>query len=68
MNESWELFRNKYKSILGNTINDFEFIVKNPHEVADQYISGVTTLTHGDLHTENILFHPQNNDDLKLID
>jgi thiamine kinase-like enzyme len=62
MQQSWEQFKSRYRKIMGSTEKDFEWLWKNSEIVSKLYCQGNTTLNHGDLHLENILFDYDHND------
>jgi hypothetical protein len=56
MAECWEPFKNRYRELLGDTTADFEWLRCHPDAVAAHRLSEPTTLFHGDVHAENIIF------------
>ncbi|MBN2534488.1 MAG: phosphotransferase [Spirochaetales bacterium] len=54
--QCWKSFRSRYKEIPGDVITDFEWVWQNTETVSHQYKSEPSTLNHGDLHAENLLF------------
>ncbi len=56
MAQCWEPFRKRYRELLGDTTADFEWMWRNPNAVAAHRLSRPTTLFHGDVHPENIIF------------
>lgn len=60
MKESWPIFEKRYHDQLGDVATDFEWIWKNAEVVSAQHNSEPTTLSHADVHTENLLFTDEN--------
>ena len=56
MKESWPVFEKRYHDQLGDVTADFEWMWKNAEVVSAQHNSEPTTLNHGDVHVENLLF------------
>lgn len=64
LNQNWEGYKSRYQSQLGDTIQDFEWLIENSGLTSRVLYSG-NTLTHGDLHLENVMFSSSG---LKIID
>ena len=60
MKESWSIFEERYHDQLGDVTTDFEWIWKNAEVVSAQHNSEPTTLSHADVHIENLLFTDEN--------
>jgi hypothetical protein len=58
MAQCWEPFKSRYWELLGDTVADFEWMWRNPGAIAAHRLSEPTTLFHGDVHPENLLFRP----------
>ncbi len=56
MKESWPIFEKRYHDQLGDVTTDFDWIWKNAEVVSAQHNSEPTTLSHADVHIENLLF------------
>ncbi len=68
MAESWDHFEQRYRSRLEQHITDFEWMHKNTDAIAQFYNSGTPTMTHGDVHKENLLFPNDGSDKPIFID
>lgn len=68
MGQCWEPFEQRYRNQLGNTTTDFEWLWGNAEKVAAHRLSQPTTLFHGDVHVENLLFDSTENVQPILID
>jgi len=60
MKESWSIFEEKYRNQLGNVATDFEWMWENAKVVSAHHNSEPTTLSHADVHIENLLFTDEN--------
>ncbi|UCD10157.1 MAG: DUF1679 domain-containing protein [Dehalococcoidales bacterium] len=60
MKESWPVFETRYHDQLGDVTTDFDWIWKNAEVVSAQHNSEPTTLSHTDVHIENLLFTDEN--------
>ncbi|MBM4460346.1 MAG: DUF1679 domain-containing protein [Chloroflexi bacterium] len=56
MAQCWELFKRKYRELLADAAADFEWLWQHADAVAAHRLSAPTTLFHGDVHPENLLF------------
>lgn len=56
MARCWGTFQNRYYSALGDTAAAFEWMWRNAGIVAAHRLSEPSTLFHGDVHAENLLF------------
>ena len=56
MKQCWEPFRHRYGEMLGDAGADFEWMWRNAQVVSAHRLSAPTTLFHGDVHAENLLF------------
>jgi hypothetical protein len=68
MGQCWEPFRRKYRSMLDDKTADFEWAWHNAKRVSAHRLSEPSTLFHGDVHTENLLFSPDGSRSPVLID
>jgi aminoglycoside/choline kinase family phosphotransferase len=56
MEQCWNLFKNRYREVFGDVTADFEWMWRNSETVSAHRLSEPTTLFHGDVHSENLLF------------
>lgn len=56
MAQCWELFKHKYRALLADAAADFEWLWQHADAVAAHRLAAPTTLFHGDVHPENLLF------------
>jgi Ser/Thr protein kinase RdoA (MazF antagonist) len=56
MKQCWEPFQHRYGEMLGDAGAAFEWMWRNAHTVSAHRLSAPTTLFHGDVHAENLLF------------
>jgi hypothetical protein len=68
MTECWESFAARYREMLGDAAADFQWMRQNAAAVSAHRLSGPTTLFHGDVHMENILFGPEERSQPVLVD
>jgi len=68
MEESWNIYKNRYQDQLGEAVSDFEWMWKNREIVSEYYNSGPATLIHGDVNRGNLLFSNNGSDKPILID
>jgi aminoglycoside/choline kinase family phosphotransferase len=61
MEQCWDSFKGRYRKMLGDVAADFEWMWRNAETVSAHRLSEPTTLFHGDVHAENLLF----SDDVK---
>ena len=54
--QCWEPFRSRYRELLADAAADFEWMWRNAGAVSAHRLSEPTTLFHGDVHPENLLF------------
>lgn len=68
MEQCWELFRSRYQALLGEATADFEWMWRNVRTVSTHRLSEPSTLFHGDVHAENLLFGVADRNGPVLID
>jgi aminoglycoside/choline kinase family phosphotransferase len=68
MEQCWDLFRGRYREMLGDLGADFEWMWRNSETVSAHRLSEPTTLFHGDVHAENLLFGKDGKSGPVLID
>jgi len=68
MAQCWESFAGRYRELLGDTAGDFRWMCRNAGTVSAHRLSEPTTLFHGDVHMENILFGPDGRRQPVLLD
>jgi aminoglycoside/choline kinase family phosphotransferase len=68
MTQCWHLFRNRYRELLGDAAAGFGWMWNNAGTVAAHRLSKPTTLFHGDVHAENLLFGGEGKRGPVLID
>jgi aminoglycoside/choline kinase family phosphotransferase len=68
MAQCWELFKHRYRALLADAAADFEWLWQHADAVAAHRLSAPTTLFHGDVHPENLLFCPERQGKPVLID
>ncbi len=68
MAQCWELFKRKYRTLLADAAADFEWLWQHADAVAAHRLAAPTTLFHGDVHPENLLFCPERQGKPVLID
>ena len=68
MEQCWDIFREKYHEMLGEVASEFDWMWKNSETVSTHHNSKPTTLNHGDVHLENLLFSNDKDDKPILID
>lgn len=68
MEQCWESFRRRYREMLGALAADFEWMWRNAEAVSAHRLSEPTTLFHGDVHAENLLFSDSRKSRPVLID
>ncbi len=56
MEQCWEPFKSRYREMIGDVEADFEWMWRNSETVSAHRLSEPTTLFHGDVHAENLLF------------
>ena len=56
MKQCWEPFSSRYQDLLGEAAADFEWMWRNSKTVSAHRLSEPSTLFHGDVHAENLLF------------
>ena len=56
MKQCWETFRRRYGEMLGEAETAFDWMWRNAQTVSAHRLSAPTTLFHGDVHVENLLF------------
>lgn len=56
MKQCWEPFSSRYQDLLGEAAADFEWVWRNAKTVSAHRLSEPSTLFHGDVHAENLLF------------
>jgi thiamine kinase-like enzyme len=56
MTQCWKPFARRYGELLGDLASDFQWMWRNAEAVAAHRLSEPTTLFHGDVHAENLLF------------
>jgi aminoglycoside phosphotransferase (APT) family kinase protein len=56
MQQCWEAFSNRYQDQLDEAAADFEWMWQNAKTVSAHRLSEPSTLFHGDVHAENLLF------------
>jgi aminoglycoside phosphotransferase (APT) family kinase protein len=59
MEQCWDPFKGRYRDILGDVEADFEWMWRNSETVSAHRLSEPTTLFHGDVHAENLLFRTE---------
>lgn len=65
LDQNWEFYRSRYSAKMGKVIDDFEWLINNTDITSNILYKG-KTLTHGDLHLENIMF--TSTGDIRVID
>lgn len=65
LDQNWEVYKSRYLSLMGEVKDDFEWLINNT-EITSRILYHGKTLTHGDLHLENIMFNPTG--DISIID
>jgi thiamine kinase-like enzyme len=68
MEQCWEPFKRRYREMLGDVADDFEWMWRNSETVSAHRLSEPTTLFHGDVHAENLLFSDDRKNGPVLID
>jgi aminoglycoside/choline kinase family phosphotransferase len=68
MKQCWESFKSRYKERLGAVAADFEWMWRNARIISDHRLSEPSTLFHGDVHAENLLFSRAGTNNPVLID
>ena len=68
MEQCWDLFKSRYREMLGDAAADFEWMWRNSETVSAHRLSEPTTLFHGDVHAENLLFRDGGENGPVLID
>jgi hypothetical protein len=68
MEQCWQPFKSRYQEVLGEVTTDFEWMWHNSKTVAAHRLSEPSTLFHGDVHAENLLFGGERNREPVLID
>ena len=68
MAQCWDLFKSRYREILGDVAADFEWMWRNSETVSAHRLSEPTTLFHGDVHAENLLFSEDGKNGPVLLD
>lgn len=68
MEQCWEPFQARYQDILGEAASDFEWMWRNASTVSAHRLSEPSTLFHGDVHAENLLFNEDGENAPVLID
>lgn len=68
MEQCWGPFKGRYRETLGDLGSDFEWMWRNAKAVAAHRLSEPTTLFHGDVHAENLLFSKDGKSGPVLID
>jgi hypothetical protein len=68
MEQCWEPFKSRYQAILGEVAADFEWMGRNAKTVSAHRLSAPSTLFHGDVHAENLLFREAGTNGPILID
>lgn len=68
MEQCWVPFKGRYRETLGDLGPDFEWMWRNAEAVAAHRLSEPTTLFHGDVHAENLLFSKDGKRGPVLID
>lgn len=68
MKQCWEPFKRRYKERLGAVTADFEWMWRNAEIISDHRLSEPSTLFHGDVHAENLLFSEDGTTNPVLID
>ena len=68
MEQCWEPFKSRYQEILGEVAADFEWMWRNSETVSAHRLSEPSTLFHGDVHAENLLFSDDGKNGPVLID
>lgn len=56
MEQSWNIFKDRYQEQLGENKADFGWIWRNAEIVSEQYNSGLTVFSHEDVNRSNLLF------------
>jgi hypothetical protein len=56
MTQCWEMFERRYRGMLAGVAADFEWMWRNARTVSAHRLSEPSTLFHGDVHAENLLF------------
>lgn len=59
LDENWNSYAKRYSEKMDASISDFEWLIDNTDHAAKILLDG-KTLTHGDLHLENVLFSDRN--------
>ncbi len=68
MEQCWKPFQERYGELLGEAASDFEWMRDNARTVSAHRLSAPSTLFHGDVHPENLLFPQDGKDPPVLID
>lgn len=68
MEQCWDLYEERYSDQMGQAKEDFIWLWENSLLVSSLYEPDMGTLVHGDLHLENILFSPSEEESHYLID
>ena len=68
MEQCWDPFKERYREMLGDVTADFEWMWRNSETVSAHRLSEPTTLFHGDVHAENLLFNKDRKSGPVLID
>jgi aminoglycoside/choline kinase family phosphotransferase len=68
MKQCWEPFKRRYKERLGAVVADFEWMWRNARIISEHRLSEPSTLFHGDVHAENLLFGEAGTNNPVLID
>ena len=68
MEQCWDSFKDRYRESLGDVAADFEWMWCNAETVSAHRLSEPTTLFHGDVHAENLLFSADGKNRPILID
>jgi thiamine kinase-like enzyme len=68
MEQCWSPFKGRYREMLGGLEADFEWMWRNSETVSAHRLSEPTTLFHGDVHAENLLFSKDKKRGPVLID
>ena len=68
MEQCWDSFEGRYREMLGDVAADFEWMWRNSETVSAHRLSEPTTLFHGDVHAENLLFSDDEKNGPVLID
>jgi aminoglycoside/choline kinase family phosphotransferase len=68
MAQSWVPFQNRYWELLGDTAADFQWMWGHAEAVSAHRLSEPSTLFHGDVHLENLLFRKDATGSPMLLD